>query len=96
MKTYLSANCRKLAAGAFLSFFFVTSPAISEIVEISVPVGSQLQSRPFYDNVWSVSVQGGTLSTTLGIGIIENPVWLSVNDTNDFALHQNHENGSPP
>ena len=95
MNIRLQKAFRAIIIGA-LSHVCVITTAGAAITEISIPPGSQLQSRPFYDNVWSVSVQGGTLSTTLGIGIIVNPSWLNVNDTYDFALHQNHDNGSPP
>lgn len=95
MKLHIRRAFCVALSGTFLQGI-ASTPVSAAIIEISVPPGSQLQSRPLSDNVWSVSVQGGTLSTTLGIGIIVNPSWLTVNDTNDFALHQNHDNGSPP
>jgi len=75
----------------------LTNPANADIIEISVPVNSQApQSRPAIDNVWSVASQGGTLPTTLGIGIIVNSSWVSVIDFMDFALHQNPDLGTAP
>lgn len=70
--------------------------ADAAITEISIPTNSQIASRPLIDNTWKVTSQGGTLSTTLGIGIIANPTWISANDHTDFSLHQNQDLGSQP
>lgn len=74
----------------------VGSHAAAAITEISIPTGSQIASRPLIDNTWKVASQGGTLNTTLGIGIIVNPTWISANDHTDFSLHQNDDLGSQP
>lgn len=94
----MSLNSHATAGIVFIGALLSWQPtqAVAEISGISIPVNSQLISRPLMDNVWSVVTQGGTLSTTLGIGIVVDPVWISENDPTDFALHQNQELGSAP
>lgn len=94
MKTGNAALHRRFVVGAFI-YFLLSLTAVADITGISIPRNSQLQSRPFFDDVWSVSASSGALDTSSGIGIIVNTVWIQVNDANDFALHQNQENGSP-
>jgi hypothetical protein len=71
----------------------MASPKVSEVY---VPINSQGNSRTSIDSVYDAKASAGTLNTNLGIGIILNPVFESVNDQGDFALHQNPLYGTQP
>lgn len=89
-----SIGCRAALLAALL--LTIGGRAVAAITEISIPTGSQIVSRPLIDNVWQVASQGGTLSTTQGIGIVVKPTWISADDNTDFSLHQNDDMGSQP
>jgi VCBS repeat-containing protein len=71
------------------------SLGISDIIGISIPVGSaDASSHPLDDNTWSVATPSFPLNDNQGIGYLINPIFDSNAQPTDFSLHD-HQNIAP-
>lgn len=72
-------------------FVLSLAGATASVISVSIPAGSQDPlCRPSYDNVWTVNIPPFPFDPNRGIGVIINPTWTSLDDNQDFALHQNN------